>query len=228
MAKGVDCVFTQHAMRSSDFRRGKRLGPRDHLIVLQKPKQRPSWMDKKTYEAMPDEITLREVKVKGKVLITTLVNAKEVSKKEIGELYEQRWQIEVDLRAIKVVLQMDVLRCKTPEMVNKEIAVHLLGYNLIRTLMAESAYRWRIQPREISFKATVQLLNAFRERGLLCSGKSLDEIHQSLLRAIAQHRVMDRPGRIEPRVVKRRPKKRVFMMQPRAILRRRLLRSSLN
>ena len=121
--------------------------------------------------------------------------------------------------AIKTVLQMDTLRCKTPEMVHKEIAVHLLGYNLIRAVMAQSAYQWRIFPREISFKATVQLLNAFREKGLLTGRKNLERIYQNLFKTIAQHRVMNRPGRLEPRVVKRRPKGYLLMMQPRAILR---------
>lgn len=222
--KGVDCVFQRHVLRQSDFRRGVQLGVRDHIIVWEKPKQRPVWMDQKTYEEIPDEIKLREVKVKGKILITTFLNPKEVSKKEIGELYEKRWFIEVDLMTIKTVLQMNILRCKTPEMVHKEIAVHLLGYNLIRAIMAQSAYQWQIYPRELSFKATVQLLNAFREKGLLKSRKNLERIYQSLYKAIAQNRVMNRSGRVEPRVVKRRPKPYLLMMQPRSILRQRLLK----
>ena len=224
IGKGVDCVFQRHVLRKSDFRRGVQLGVRDHLIVWEKPKQRPVWMDQKTYEEIPNEIKIREVKVGGKILITTFLNPKKVSKKEIGELYEKRWLIEVDLMAIKTVLQMNTLRCKTPEMVNKEIVVHLLGYNLIRAIMAESAYQWQILPREISFKATVQLLNAFREKGLLISRKNSERIYQSLFKAIVQHRVMDRPGRVEPRLVKRRPKGYSLMMQPRAILRERLLK----
>lgn len=219
----VDCVFEQHILRKSDFRIGIKLGVRDHLIVLEKPKKKPAWMEQKSYEGMPNEIMAREVKVKGKILVTTFLNPKEVSKKEIGELYEKRWLVEVDLMAIKTVLQMDILRCRTPEMVNKEIAVHLLGYNLIRAVMAQSAYQWQLLPREISFKATIQLLNAFREKGLLTSKKGLGRVYQSLFKAIAQHRVKDRPGRVEPRVVKRRPKGYSLMMQPRVILRQRLL-----
>ncbi len=219
---GIDFVFEEHILRKSDFRRGTPLGVRDHLIVLQKS-QRPTWMDRKTYEGIANELLVREVKVKGKILLTTFLKPKEVSKKEIGELYEKRWSVEVDLMAIKTVLQMDILRCKTPQMVNKEIAVHLLGYNLIRAVMAQSAHQWQILPREISFKATIQLLNAFREKGLFAEKKDLKKMYLSLFRAIVQHRVMDRPGRMEPRVVKRRPKHYSLMMQPRAILRRRLL-----
>ena len=220
---GVDCVFQRHVLRQGDFREGVRLGVRDHLVVWSKP-VRPAWMDQKTYETIPDEITLREVQAGGRILITTFLNPREVSKKEISSLYEQRWQVEVDLRAIKEVLQMDILRCKTPEMVDKEIAVHLLGYNLIRTVMAQVAWHRGILPREVSFKATVQLVNAFRGKGLLAGNKNTYGIYQNLLDAIARHRVMDRPGRLEPRVVKRRPKQYPRMMQPRAILRENLLK----
>ncbi len=219
IAQGVDCVLEQHILRKSDFGKGVKLGVRDHMIILEKPRAKPAWMSQKVYDGIADEIKIREVKVKGKILVTTFLKPKEVSKKEIGELYEKRWLVEVDLMAIKTVLQMDILRCKTPEMVNKEIVVHLLGYNLLRAVMAESAYRGQVFPREISFKTTIQLLNAFREKGLLTNEKGFGEIHQSLLKAIAQHRVMDRPGRIEPRVVKRRPKQHAYMTQPRAILR---------
>ena len=224
MAQGVDFVFEKHVLRSSDFRRGVALGTRDHIIVLKKPAAWPAWMDKETYKGTADEIILREVKVKGKILITTLLNPKEVSKEEIGELYAKRWLVEVDLRTIKIVLQMDILRCKTPQMVNKEIVVHLLGYNLIRTVMAQTAHQWKILPREISFKATIQLLNAFREKGLLAGNKDLLGNYNNLFKAIGQHRVMDRPGRVEPRLVKRRPKHRLFMTQPRNVLRKLLLK----
>ena len=228
ISRGVDFVFEEHILRKSDFRRGIQLGVRDHLIIWKKPKQRPAWMDEKAYEEIAEEISIREVKVKSKVLVTTFLKPKEVSKQEIGELYDKRWLVEVDLMAIKTVLQMDILRCKTPEMVNKEIAVHLLGYNLIRTVMAQSAYQWQLLPREISFKTTIQLLNAFREKGLLSKEKGLEENYRILFKAIAQHRVMNRPGRIEPRVTKRRPKNYAWMMEPREVLRRRLRKVFLN
>jgi hypothetical protein len=188
MSRGGDCVFPRHVMRDGNFRGGVR----DHIVLWRKP-VRPAWMDEETYKKIPDEIKVREVQVGGRILITTFLNPREVGKKEIGELYGQRWQVEVDLRAIKTVLQMDILRCKTPEMVNKEIAVHLLGYNLIRTVMAQAAWRRGVLPREISFKATIQLLNAFREKSLLAAEKNLNGIRQALFEAIARHCVMDRP-----------------------------------
>ena len=224
ITKGVDGVFQRHTLRKSDFRQGIRLGARDHVIIWKKPIQRPKWMSKAIYEKIPAEIKLREVKVKGKILITTFLNPKDVSKKEIGDLYLKRWLIEVDFRAIKTVMQMDILRCKSPEMVEKEIAVHLLGYNLIRTVIAETAVQWKISPRDVSFKATIQLLNAFRGRGLLNGEIKITPIRDELFRAIARNLVNDRPGRVEPRVVKRRKSKYSLMMKPRQILKEKLVK----
>ena len=222
IARGVDGVFENHAGRKIDFRLGQQLGVRDHLVVWDKPKSRPQWMSKQQYDQMPSQLILREVKVKGKVLVTTLINHKEVSKNELGELYDERWCVEVDLRSIKTVMEMDILRCKTPEMVEKEIAVYLLGYNLIRTVMAETACRHNKDPRQISFKVTIQLLNAFRQRGLLDDARQIEKIYDDLLASIAKYRVNNRPGRSEPRVVKRRPKAYPRMTKPRAVLRRNL------
>ena len=121
---------------------------------------------------------------------------------------------------------MDILRCKSPEMVEKEIAIHLLGYNLIRTVMAETAVRWKISPRDISFKAAIQLLNSFRGRGLLNSEMKMKGVLKELFTAIARNRVNDRPGRLEPRVVKRRPKGYSLMMKTRRILKKKLLKTA--
>lgn len=123
---GVDAVFQQHASRKSDFRRGQRLGIKDHLITWTKP-ARPDWMDETTYLAMPETLTVREIKSGGKVIVTTIVDPNEATRKEIAKLYTQRWLVEVDLRSIKETLQMDVLRCKTPAMVRKEISVHFIA-----------------------------------------------------------------------------------------------------
>nr|QNO47181.1 hypothetical protein FLPJBPEJ_00025 [Methanosarcinales archaeon ANME-2c ERB4] len=103
------------------------------------------------YCQIPDTLTIREIKINKKVITTTLLNPKEVTRKELGKLYTKRWLIEVDFRFIKTVLQMDVFRCKTPDMVCKEIWVHLLAYNLIRTVMAQAAYRYDLPPRTPEF-----------------------------------------------------------------------------
>ncbi len=125
--QGVDVVVQQHQLRHTDFRLGKRLGAKDHVVAWARP-PRPAWMDAATYAAMPETQILREVRVAGLTLVTTLVDAGHVSKKELLTLYHARWQVELDLRSIKTVMQMDVLRCKSPAMVKKEIAVHLLAY----------------------------------------------------------------------------------------------------
>lgn len=219
---GVDIVFQSHACRKSDFRLGKHLGKKDHLVTWEKP-QRPQWMDKKIYQAMPEELTVRETRVSGKTLISTFLDPKEVSRKEIGMLYTKRWFIEVDLRSIKNILQMDILRCKTSEMVRKEISVHLLAYNLIRTVMAQAASRFGVLPRTVSFKGTIQIMNAFRDKILLAREEDLPELFEQLLHGIIRHRVGHRLGRCEPRAVKRRPKQYSLLMEPRQQARNRLL-----
>jgi hypothetical protein len=221
---GVDVVFQLHGSRSSDFRRGIKLGKKDHLVTWDKPKQRPDWMDEKTYDEMPDTLTVREIKSQGKVIVTTMLDPKQAKRKEIAALYTKRWLIEVDLRFIKTILEMDILRCKTPSMVRKEIWVHLLAYNLIRTVMAQAAYRFRISPRTLSFKGTIQLLNAFKSLLLSADEKSFPLLYGHFLTSIARHRVGNRPGRSEPRAVKRRPKSYPLLSVPRKEARKELSR----
>src|SRR3954466_15602618 len=156
--------------RRADFRTGTRLGRDDHLVVWKKPTSIRS-LDWKTYRALPDAITVREARVRVEqpgfrtrsvVVVTTLLDPGQASREDLASLYRARWHNELDLRSIKVVLQMDLLRCKTPELVRKEIWTHVLAYNLIRTVMAQAAAREVVPPRSISFKATLQVLEAFR------------------------------------------------------------------
>ncbi len=212
---GVDAVFQLHASRKSDFRRGHRLGIKDHLMTWTKP-ARPDWMDEATYLALPETLTVREIKSGRKVIVTTLLEPKQASRKEIAELYTLRWLVEVDLRSIKDTLQMGVLRCKTPAMIRKEITVHLIAYNLIRTVMAQAAVRAGISPRSMSFKGTIQTLNAFRDKIGLVNDEMLPSVFEALINAVASHRVGCRPGRSEPRAVKRRPKPYPLLTKPRS------------
>lgn len=214
-AMDVDCVFQQHASRKSDFRRGLHLGVKDHLINWKKPVC-PDWMDEETYKNMPETLTVREIKSKGKVIVTTMIDPKEASRKEISEFYTQRWIVEVDLRSIKETLQMGILRCKTPAMVRKEINVHFMAYNLIRTVMLQASFKNNIPIRQISFKGTVQILNAFQSKIELLNKEKLPSIFEALLNAVAGHRVGNRPGRSEPRAVKRRPKPYPLLAIPRS------------
>lgn len=173
---------------------------------------------------MPETLTLREARIGGLTLVTTLAAAGEVSKQELLTLYHARWQVELDLRSIKTVMQMDVLRCKRPEMVKKEIAVHLLAYNLVRAVMAQAASLGHVLPRQLSFKAALQLIRAFEE-SLRHAPQGRLMLRQGYLMAgIVQIRLPDRPGRVEPRVVKRRPNQHALMTQPRHALKAAILK----
>lgn len=212
--RGIDSVFEQHGARrrSTDFRRGQRLGSCDHLITLTKPKKKPNWMSASAYEAAPEHVTIRELKVGGKVLVTTLIDTRLWPKRAIQRLYQQRWDVEINLRHIKTTLGMGSLRGKTPAMAEKEIWVHLLAYNLIRGLMADSARYADILPRQLSFKHAVQLWDSWRSQAQISPDAPID----GLFELIAQPRVANRPGRIEPRAVKRRPKPYALLSVPRS------------
>ena len=189
-------------------------------------------MDQATYATMPESIIMREVRVADLTLVTTRLDAKEIGKQELVDLYGQRWQIELDFRSIKTVMQMDILRCKSPKMIQKEIAVHLLAYapkevplgdNLVRTVMAQAACFANVFPRQLSFKATLQVLNAFEENLRFCPRARLTTRHGIVLASIGQAILPVRPNRVEPRAVKRRPKPQKLLTEPRHVARKRLL-----
>lgn len=144
----ADAVFRKHQSRKSDFRRGKKLGIGDHIVTWHKPKSRPNGMTPEEFVALPDQVQVREVHLlirqqgfrsKEIILVTTLVDCKVYTKAKLAQLYKLRWEVEVDLRHVKTTLGMEMLRGKTPEMVRKEIYVHLMAYNLLRALMWEAA-----------------------------------------------------------------------------------------
>jgi putative transposase len=212
LGRGIDVVIRKHQQRHTDFRTGPRLDHDDHLVFWTRP-QRPQWMSAEQYAKLPEELTLREVRIrvaqkgfrtKTLLVVTTLLDAEQYPAEEIALLYRRRWQAELHLRSLKIVLQMDHLRCKTPERVRNEFYTHLLGYNLIRGVMAAAAFQSGVSPWEISFKGTLQTLNQFLP--LLVSQVSTEAWCEALLKAVATHVVGDRPDRVEPRLVKRRPK----------------------
>lgn len=215
---GVDVLFEQHGSRHTDFRCGERLAVRDHLVQWHKPRSRPGWMTPEQYAAAPASITVREAQVGGRILVTTLRDQSAVPKRELDALYRRRWHVELDLRCIKTTLGMDVLRCRTPAMIEKELWVYLLAYNLIRLLMAEAAATSGQLPRQLSFKHTVQLWDAWSNR--VCGQKTKADL-QRLFEMIAAVRVGHRPGRCEPRARKRRPKSFPWLKVPRAVARER-------
>jgi hypothetical protein len=210
---GVDGLFEQYGARrrSTDFSLGERLGTRDHLITWTKPK-RPPWMSPEDYAAVPETLRVREFYAGGKIMVTTFLCPKDTPKGVLKALYRRRWQVELDVRNIKTTLGMEQLRCRTPEMAQKELWVYLLAYNLIRLLMAQAALLADQIPRQLSFKHTVQVWISWHQRG----GGSYDGVvMHGLLLLIAQPRVGLRPGRIEPRQRKRRPKTFPLMTKPR-------------
>jgi putative transposase len=164
LSRGVQVCARKHHLRHSDFRRGRRLGKYDHLIVWTRPPC-PAWMDPATYAQIPETLELREIRYsiveRGRRthtidVITTLVDADEYSKEEIAELYSFRWNSELDIRSIKSSLNLGHVRCKSPEMVHREVWTTILGYNLIRTTAAAAACLHHKQPRQISFTSTCQ------------------------------------------------------------------------
>jgi Transposase DDE domain len=231
--RGVDCVCRLTSHRAADFRRGKRLGPGDHLVRWTKP-GKPRTIDRQTYDALPEFLMVRECRirveqrgfrVRSVIVATTLLEAGEFTKDDLANLYRVRWQAELDLRSLKETMQMRVLRCKTPELVRKELWAHILAYNLIRTIIAQAASRHGLEPRSISFKGAMQTLEAFQPLIALQGESNADLrriIYEQVLDAIAQHRVADRPDRYEPRLRKRRPKHYAFLRKPRAEVKRKM------
>ena len=223
--RGVDSVMRLHQRRRTDFRRGRLLGLMDHIVRWNKPAQCPPGLRKKDYRRLPESLTVREVwyqvEVKGFrtqqiTLATTLLDAETYLPEALAELYFLRWDVELDFRHIKTTMQMDVLRCKTPEMVRKEIWTHLLAYNLIRRLMWEAAALHPAQARRLSFKGTIQHVLSLRDL-LVCRQRKRPSLAM-LLTLVSEQVVPFRPDRIEPRVRKRRPKNYPLMTQPRSQL----------
>jgi hypothetical protein len=231
--RGLHVCVRRHQLRHSDFRRGRRLGPGDHLITWTRP-QRPRWMSPEQYNQIPETLTLREVKfdvnvpgrrVETLTVITTLTDPTVYSREDIADLYGFRWNAELDLRQIKQTLHLDHVRCKTPEMVRREVWVTLLAYNLIRKVIATAARVHQKQPRQLGFTRACQSILA--SWMLLATGACREArgLYDMMLAQIAAQEVANRPGRIEPRVLKRRRQRYPLMQRPRAELRAELTKT---
>jgi hypothetical protein len=230
--RGVELVSRLNkANRKADFRRGKRLGHDDHIVRWFKPTSIRS-LDWQTYKSLPEYITIREARIrvaqpgfrtKFIIVVTTLLDPQQTTKEDLATLYRARWNNELDLRTIKSTMQMHHLRCKTPELVHKEIWTHILAYNLIRTIIAQAASKHDLLPRSISFKGAIQTLEAFQP--LIEFRAAHDRalrirLYHNLLDAIATHRVADRPDRYEPRLKKRPRNPYDWLKKPRAEIKR--------
>ena len=217
----VDLVVKLHQARDCDFSQGRRLGKNDHIVTWTKPRQCPPGLDREVFKRLPKTMEVREVKVavqqkgfrvKCFVVVTTLLDADQYSSEEIAELYRRRWMSELYLRDIKITLQMDILRCESPEMIRKEILVHLLAYNLVRIQMAQAALCSGQHPHQISFKGALQAIEAFRDRFVCVRDTHAQAV---LVATIAYRQVGNRPDRCEPRAIKRRPKPHRLLTEPR-------------
>jgi putative transposase len=233
LIQGVQSCARMHQKRHVDFRRGRRLGKYDHVIHWTKP-ARPDWMDQDTYDQIPETLELREIRYnvveRGRrtetfTVVTTLTNGDLYSKEDIAELYGFRWNVELDIRSIKQSLNLCHVRCKSPEMVRKELWTTLLGYNLVRTTAAAAALLHDKQPRQISFTATCQyVLSSWML--FSCESIPMEQLEaycRTLLAQIANCEVANRPGRLEPRVLKRRRQGYKLMQQSRSELKRQLM-----
>lgn len=236
LGRNVHVCARMHQQRHVDFRRGQRLGKYDHLLVWTKP-QRPTWMDQATYDAIPEVLEMREIRYQVVqpgyrsqtiTIATTLTDVAMYSKEDIAQLYGFRWSSELDIRSIKQSLNLCHVRCKSPEMVRKELWTTLLGYNLIRITAAAAAMLHDKQPRQISFTGTCQYVLCWWMLAA-CEAIAADHLEghcRLLLSQIAEYEVANRPGRLEPRVLKRRRHGYQLMQEPRHVLRAKLLNDS--
>src|SRR3954468_12330404 len=219
---GIDVVAREAAERVGPLTVQSR--PDGGVITWQRP-NKPRGMTGEQYRRYPKTMTMRQVSVDARdkdnrveqfKVVTTILDAS-IGGGQIGELYERRWDGEVDIRSIKSVMKMDILRCKSPEMVRKEIWAHLLAYNLLRTVMAVAASESDVEPRKISFKGAKQALTAFAPKLEAAPPAGRARLIDVMLATVAYHRVGNRPGRWEPRARKRRPKPGTRLMQPRDV-----------
>jgi len=227
--QGVDCVMRKH-QRRKNAARVHRLGPHDHLVLWRKTGPCPKWLEEKTWRELPETLIVREIKIQVGIpgfrtqtifLATTLLDPAAFPAHALANLYRRRWMAELYLRDIKTTMEMDVLRCKTPPMIATELWMHLIAYNLIRALILEAALKSGLAPEQLSLKGTISTV---RQWAAILAQPTLDEktrhqLHQTMLKYLAQDPLPFRPNRLEPRTRKRRPKNYQLLNQPRKLFR---------
>lgn len=229
--RGVEVVAAVKGNRKVDFRQGHRLGKRDQLVTYHKPRCCPSWMSPEQYDSIAPELEIRHMQVtvifpgfrtKRVTIVTTLLNQEIYTKEAIAKLYRQRWYAEINLRSLKTSMRMEHLRCKSPSMVRKELYTYLIAYNIIRALICDAAIFHGMEANRISFKASLQHLENLIS--MVVGGAELTtELYAAILNMLASEEIGNRPNRIEPRRVKRRPKPYPLLMEPRPRARKRLI-----
>jgi len=221
-----------HGARTADFTKGKRLARWDHIVEWVKPKQCPRGLKKKLFDQLPQRILLREVRfhipIRGfrtevVTLVTTLLDPLEYTRIDLAELYRLRWHAEIDIKHLKTTMQMEHLPSKTPEMVRKDFYVHLLAYNLIRTVQLQASREYQVAPLALSFQATIQHLTSFTCLLAHATDEQRRYEYEQLIFLVSTEKLPFRPNRVEPRVVKRRPKAYPRLKAPRRQVKRKLM-----
>jgi hypothetical protein len=223
--RGVGSLFRLHQARRLDWRKGQRVGKKDRLFLWSKPAQKPRYLPQALWQLIPSALPVRVLRCQLKVrgfrpesitLVTTLIDAQAYPAQEVAELYARRWKVELWFRDIKTRMGMERLRCQSPQMVQKELEMFFIAYNLVRALMAEAAALHQVPVDRLSFKGTV---DAARQYSIAIaqarSQKKQRELVAELLAVLARDAVPERPGRVEPRAVKRRPKPFPLLNRPR-------------
>ena len=235
--RNVHCLFRLHHARRRDFRQGKCLGQHDRLLVWSKPCnwQRPRFIPKRLWQRLPKELSVRMIRftlavpgyrTQSVILITTLLDPVLYPAAELAELYARRWRIELWFRDIKTSMGMETLRCLSPKMVHKELEMFFIAYNAIRCLMAQAAQTHGVAIERLSFKGTVDSVRQFSAAiAQARSRKNKNRLIARLLELIAADQIPERPGRREPRAVKRRPKPFQKLNRPRHLMKEMLHRS---
>ena len=225
LLRQVSCLLRLHRRRPADLRKGKRLGKNDRLFTWLMPPQKPDWLPHSWWKKIPVQLTVRVIRFRlcsagyrteSVTLVTTLLDAQKYPAEDIAGLYARRWKIELWFRDIKTSMGMEVLRCKSPQMVHKELEMFFIAYNLLRCLMAQAGVANDVALDRMSFKGTVDSLRQFSLAiAQARTKKKQNQLILQLLEVIARDEVPDRPDRIEPRALKRRPKPFALLKKPR-------------
>ena len=223
--RGVDVVARLHHRRKVDFRKAQRLAKNDGLFVWAKGCQQSQILSTTEWARLPAQITVRIIRFTATIrgfrsrritLVTTLLDPKLYPAQQLVALYVRRWRLELCLRDLKTTMGMEELRCKSPDMVEKELLAYLVAHNLIRCVIAEAVGRYQVDLERVSFKGSVDALRQYSEAiGKARNQKMRLQLWEDLLLNLARDLVPYRPNRLEHRAVKRRPKPYPLLNQPR-------------
>jgi len=224
---GVDCVMRQRDKLTRSIEKIKNISKGDRIILWHKSKIKPDWIDKDTYDNIPECFKIREItyyieepgfRSKKVILFTTMLDWKLYPKESFAEIYLKRWKVELFLNSIKITMGMETLKCKSPQMIDKEIIMHIIAYNLIRMLIYQASEIHNVPIDRISFKGAVVTIKYFYPYFENCKdNKTFTKYMEKMLQIIADDKIPHRPNRIEPRAIKKRLKRFQLLTKPRSV-----------